>query len=148
MCLLILNIVEIKQQEAVVAMLAFLRKQSAAYLPIGHSFIPYDILITVVDSFVGDKELTVKALFATLPYSDMGLRYHFRKLIDTGWIELHATNGDARVKQVMPTEKLSKQFRLLAHTVAAELNSPQIQAISTLNTTANSDTTETRLNSV
>lgn len=103
-----------KQQQSVVATLALVRKHSAAHLPIGHSFIPFDILITVVGSFTNEEELTVKALFATLPYSDMGLRYHFRKLVDTGWIELHAVNGDARVKQVKPTEKLSKHFGLLS----------------------------------
>ena len=122
---------EIKQQQSVVATLAFIRKSSAAHLPIGHSFIPYDILITVVDGCTNDKELTVKALFASLPYSDMGLRYHFKKLIDTGWIELHATNGDARVKQVKPTEKLSKQFDLLATGIATHLYTPQIHATTT-----------------
>jgi len=114
--------VDINQQQFVVAALTLIRKQSAAHLPIGHSFIPYDILVTVVDSFLSDKALTVKALFATLPYSDMGLRYHFRKLIDTGWIELHAINGDARVKQVKPTEKLSKQFGLLTANLNLMLN--------------------------
>lgn len=118
---------EIKQQHFVVAALALIRKQSAAHLPIGHSFIPYDILVTVVDSFTSDKELTVKALFATLPYSDMGLRYHFRKLVDTGWIELHAVNGDARVKQVKPTDKLSKHFELLSNSLTPLLNIPSFQ---------------------
>lgn len=120
---------DIKQQQFVVATLALVRKQSAAHLPIGHSFIPYDILVTVIDSFANDKELTVKALFATLPYSDMGLRYHFRKLVDSGWIELHAVSGDARVKQVKPTDKLSKQFALLSSILATQLSTPQIQAI-------------------
>ena len=113
---------EIKQQQSVVANLAFIRKESAAHLPIGHSFIPFDILITVVECFTSDKELTVKALFATLPYSDMGLRYHFRKLVDTGWIELHTTTGDARVKQVKPTEKLAKQFELFSKSISPLLN--------------------------
>lgn len=118
---------EIKQQQSVIATLALIRKQTAAHLPIGHSFIPYDILVTVVDSFTSDKELTVKALFATLPYSDMGLRYHFRKLVETGWIELHAVNGDARVKQVKPTDKLSKHFELLSHSIISSLNIPSFQ---------------------
>ena len=118
---------EIKQQHSVVATLALIRKQSAAHLPIGHSFIPYDILVTVVDSFTSEKELTVKALFATLPYSDMGLRYHFRKLVDTGWIELHAVNGDARVKQVKPTDKLSKHFELLSNSLTPLLNISSFQ---------------------
>lgn len=113
---------DIKQQRFVVANLAFIRKACSLHLPIGHSFIPYDILITVVECFISDKELTVKALFASLPYSDMGLRYHFRKLIDTGWIELHAVNDDGRVKQVKPTEKLSKQFSLLSTNLSHLLN--------------------------
>ena len=118
---------EIKQQQSVITTLALIRKQTAAHLPIGHSFIPYDILVTVVDSFTSDKELTVKALFATLPYSDMGLRYHFRKLVDTGWIELHAVNGDARVKQVKPTDKLSKHFELLSNSLTPLLNISSFQ---------------------
>ena len=118
---------DIKQQISVVATLALIRKQSAAHLPIGHSFIPYDILVTVLDSFTSDKGLTVKALFATLPYSDMGLRYHFRKLVDSGWIELHAVNGDARVKQVKPTDKLSKHFELLSNSLTPLLNIPSFQ---------------------
>ena len=113
---------EISQQQNVVAILALIRKQCATHLPIGHSFIPYDILVTVVDSFTSNKELTVKALFATLPYSDMGLRYHFRKLIDKGWIELHVVDGDARAKQVKPTEKLSKQFVSLAQFISPHLH--------------------------
>jgi hypothetical protein len=127
-CLFLLLTVDIKQQQFVVAMLTLVRKQSAAHLPIGHSFIPYDILVTVMDSFSNDRELTVKALFATLPYSDMGLRYHFRKLVDSGWIELHAVSGDARVKQIKPTDKLSKQFALLSGILATQLGTPQIHA--------------------
>ena len=118
---------DIKQQHSVVATLVLIRKQSAAHLPIGHSFIPYDILVTVLDSFTSDKGLTVKALFATLPYSDMGLRYHFRKLVDSGWIELHAVNGDARVKQVKPTEKLSKHFELLSNSLTPILKIESFQ---------------------
>jgi hypothetical protein len=118
---------DIKQQHCVVATLVLIRKQSAAHLPIGHSFIPYDILVTVLDSFTSDKELTVKALFATLPYSDMGLRYHFRTLVDGVWIELHAVNGDARVKQVKPTDKLSKHFELLSNSLTPLLNIPSFQ---------------------
>ena len=57
----------------------------------------------------------------------MGLRYHFRKLVDTGWIELHTVNGDARVKQVKPTDKLSKHFELLSNSLTPLLNIPSFQ---------------------
>lgn len=116
-----------EQQVSVVATLSLIRKQSAAHLPIGHSFIPYDILIAVVDSHTNNEELTVKALFASLPYSDMGLRYHFRKLLNNGWIELQPMNGDKRAKQIKPTEKLSNQFGLFLNSIKPALNIESFQ---------------------
>jgi len=80
-----------------------------------------------VENFTSGKELTVKALFASLPYSDMGLRYHFRKLVQSGWIELQTTNDDARVKQVKPTEKLKKHFEMLSQAVLPLLNGESFQ---------------------
>ena len=106
--------VDIKRQQSVVASLSQIRKISSFHLPIGHSFIPFDILITVVDNFYNNKELTVKSLFASLPYSDMGLRYHFRKLVDSGWIELKKSSTDSRSKHVIPTDKLFIQFELIS----------------------------------
>jgi len=116
-----------QQQVSFVAALTLIRKQSAAHLPIGHSFIPYDILITVVESHTNNEELTVKALFASLPYSDMGMRYHFRKLLNDGWIELQPMNGDKRVKQIKPTEKLSNQFELFLNSIKPALNTESFQ---------------------
>lgn len=116
-----------QQQVSFVAALTLIRKQSAAHLPIGHSFIPYDILITVVESHTNNEELTVKALFASLPYSDMGMRYHFRKLLNDGWIELQPMNRDKRVKQIKPTEKLSNQFGLFLNSIKPALNTESFQ---------------------
>ncbi len=118
---------ETKQRHSVVTTLLLIRKQSAAYLPIGHSFIPYDILVAVFESHSNGSNLTVKSLFASLPYSVMGLRYHFRKLIETGWLELHAIDNDARVKQIKPTEKLIRHFELLSQSIAPLLNTESFQ---------------------
>ena len=119
--------VAVSQHYCVVSALVFIRKQSINHLPIGHSFIPYDILITVVESHTNNEELTVKALFASLPYSDMGLRYHFRKLLNDGWIELQPMNRDKRVKQIKPTEKLSNQFGLFLNSIKPALNTESFQ---------------------
>jgi DNA-binding MarR family transcriptional regulator len=91
-----------------------MRQHTSALLPVGHSFIPYDILLAVIRGNAEGEELTVKALFTTLPYSDMGIRYHFRTLIKSGWIELHNGDKDTRIKRVKPTEKLIKRFALLS----------------------------------
>lgn len=90
-----------------------IRKNTSSLLPIGHSFIPFDILVAVVRGNAEVEDLTVKALFTALPYSDMGIRYHFRTLIKNGWIELHNGDKDTRIRLVKPTEKLIKRFALL-----------------------------------
>ena len=97
-----------------VYLLEAIRKNISSLLPIGHSLIPFDILLTVVKGNAEGEDLTVKALFTELPYSDMGIRYHFRTLIKNGWIELHNGDKDTRIRRVKPTEKLIKRFTLLA----------------------------------
>lgn len=97
-----------------VKLLEGVRKHTSALLPIGHSFIPFDIMLAVIKGNVEGEDLTVKALFTALPYSDMGIRYHFRTLIKSGWIELHNGDKDTRIRRVKPTEKLLKRFALLS----------------------------------
>ena len=98
------------------------RHHIALALPIDHSLIPLDILLTTV---AGDREgndLTVKALFASLPYSDMGIRYHFNKLLISGWIELHNGDKDLRVKRIKVTTKLDDAIEQLAEQLEPQLN--------------------------
>lgn len=105
---------DLKQHSPIVNALIEIRKHTTALLPIGHSFIPLDILLTVIRGDADGKDLTVKGLFTALSYSDMGIRYHFRTLIKSGWIELHNSDKDTRIKHVKPTEKLIKRFNLLS----------------------------------
>lgn len=105
---------DLKQHSSVINALTEVRKQTTVLLPIGHSFIPFDILLMVVRGSAEGEDLTVKALFTALPYSDMGIRYHFRTLIKNGWIELHNGDKDTRIRRVKPTEKLVKRFALLS----------------------------------
>jgi hypothetical protein len=83
------------------------------HLPIGHSLIPYDILTAVIESELKHTELSVKQLFASLPYSDMGVRYHIRRLTNGGWIVTIPTEADKRVKTIHSERKLRIQFELL-----------------------------------
>ncbi len=87
-----------------------LREQISIYLPVSHSLIPLDILLTVYCGNQQGEDLTVKSLFASLPYSDMGIRHHFKKLIDENWIELHNGDKDSRLKRVRATEKLKQNL--------------------------------------
>ena len=95
-----------------------IRKQATEFLPVGHSFIPFDILLSVFNGYADGDDLTVKSLFTELPYSDMGIRYHFNKLIKSGWIELHNGDIDQRIKRVKPTEKLVQKMSMLSKQLA------------------------------
>jgi hypothetical protein len=107
-------VLDLIQHFPIVNALTEIRKHTTVLLPIGHSFIPFDILLAVVKGNAEGRDLTVKSLFTALPYSDMGIRYHFRTLIKNGWIELHNGDKDTRVRRVRPTEKLIKRFSLLS----------------------------------
>lgn len=83
-----------------------LRKASQGHLPCESSFIPFDILMLVALAHMKPEELSVKALFNSLPYSDMGIRYHLRQLVTDTWLEIHPSTSDKRRKLVIPSEKL------------------------------------------
>jgi len=86
------------------------REVTASNLPIGHSFIPYDILLHLFHCQSIDEETTVKSLFASLPYSDMGTRPHFNNLVSSGWIDLVSSEKDTRMKICRPTDKFNNRF--------------------------------------
>jgi hypothetical protein len=90
-------------------------------LPISNSLLPLDILLVVLDK--NHKEhLTVKQLFASVPYSHTGLRYHFGRLLKDGWLELDVIQADRRNRVVMPTQKLLVQFDDLVDQIYASTN--------------------------
>ena len=100
------------------------RTLSAEHLPIGHSFIPYDLLLQVCfhDISAPEEQLNIKSLFASLPYSDMGMRYHLRRLIDNGWINIDSNDSDPRMRRVTPTAKTLGGFDAIAKELAPKLS--------------------------
>jgi hypothetical protein len=78
-----------------------------------NSFIPFDILFKIGIAHFENQELTLKSLFTGLPHSEMGIRYHFRRLLANGWIELHPSKTDRRTKLVTATPRLLDQLMLL-----------------------------------
>lgn len=91
----------------IVDVLQKIRLVTSSHLPIGHSTIPYDIFLHLLRCNAIEEKTTVKSLFTCLPYSDMGVRYHFNRLIENGWIDLATDNHDLRVKICYPTDKLN-----------------------------------------
>ncbi len=90
------------------------REVAREHLPIDHSFIPFDILLHVFSAHTRNERLSVKGLFAKLPFSDMGIRYHFDKLVSSGWITLAPDETDGRVKLCAPSNRLIDSIQALA----------------------------------
>lgn len=110
------------QQLKMLQSLSTIRAGCLKHLAIGHSLIPFDILTEVIQSELNGEELSVKQLFAKLPFSDMGIRYHIRQLTAKGWIVTNETKGDKRVKTIHSEEKLRIQFGLLRKALDSVLN--------------------------
>ena len=91
---------------------------SATHLPLGGSLVAYELLLNLYLHHARGEQVTIKALFAGIPYSDMGIRYHLRKLIAEGWLELKAADHDKRTRICIPTA----QFDLAWAAIMAELN--------------------------
>ncbi len=96
-----------------------IRELSHEHLPVDHSFIPYDILLQVCASHAANERISVKGLFSKLPFSDMGIRYHFDRLVKDGWIELTPDQTDGRVKLAVPSERLLERFRAVVESYKA-----------------------------
>jgi DNA-binding MarR family transcriptional regulator len=101
-----------EQQKTVAELLHLARKVSAQHLPIGHSFIPFDLLLQVYlhEVNASSRQLNIKALFAALPYSEMGMRYHLRRLIESDWLVVGKCSNDPRVRLVSATDKTRARF--------------------------------------
>lgn len=97
-----------------IRLLKEMRSHLTFSLPFGGSSISEDITFKVLDAYFEGAELSVKILFAELPYSVMGTRHHFDKLIKANWIECKKSDKDARVRLVLPTDNLLSAIDLLS----------------------------------
>lgn len=91
-------------------LLTQIRTLSHHHLPLSHSFIPYDILLTIYSYSINDGPPSVKILFASLKHSESGIRYHFERLKSMGWIELLPSERDNRVKHCSISNKYAARI--------------------------------------
>lgn len=108
------------------ALVAELLKQtsdiSTTHLPLGGSLIAFKLLLNLYLSQQRGEEPSVKSLFASIPYSDMGIRYHLRKLLDDGWMELKPSAADRRTKVCVPTAKFDAAWAVVIEQINEQLD--------------------------
>jgi hypothetical protein len=84
-----------------------LKKWIYTNLPIGGSFVAFDILLLMAQP--NKKELTVKDFFSSLPHSYTAVRQHYSRLIDEGFLIHSYRVSDKRVKLI----SVSKKYEVL-----------------------------------
>ena len=75
-------------------------------MAVGHSLIPAELLLKTFHFDCSGEDLTIKKLLHTGTFSDMGNRYHFKQLIEKGWLDVKKSEVDSRAKSVKATDKL------------------------------------------
>lgn len=93
-------------------------------LPLYESVIANDLIIFLAIEFVSGKPLTVKRLFASLPYSYTAVRQHYKKLFKDGWVIHVPDEKDKRIKYVKPSEKFVEVIDSYVHIIKTTFITP------------------------
>lgn len=109
------------EQDAAMLMLA-IRNHIRDTMPATTSNIPLDICIEVAAGCRLGKSLTMKQLIYELPYSEAGIQYHLRGLLNDGWLLIRQSNEDRRVRHVIPGERLCEALTRFQGHIAALMN--------------------------
>jgi hypothetical protein len=111
-----------KRSKLVTDLLKYTCDVPTKHLPLGASLIAYNLLLNLRLSQQNGDTPTVKSLFASIPYSDMGIRYHMRQLLDDGWMELKPSDKDKRTRICMPTDKFDVAWALVIEQISHQLD--------------------------
>ncbi len=101
-----------KKHALIIEALFKLRAWCRQHLPIENSLIAYDLLLLLAIHNYSNGHITVKQLFASLPYSYTAVRVHYQRYLDEGWIEHYTDPSDKRIKYVRPTQKFIEMINL------------------------------------
>jgi len=101
------------------------RKIVNQHLPTEGSLVSLDILLFLY-WHCGKHPGTgcpLKLFFTSLPYSDMGIRYHMSRLSNKKWLYLETSATDKRSKDIFLTTKTLQQFDTIEIEIANLLKS-------------------------
>ena len=97
-----------KTHELMIGSIFALRSWCKDHLPIKNSFIAYDLILILAINNYAKNNISVKELFASVPYSYTAVRGHYLRFVNEGWVEHYLDQSDKRIKYIRPTPKLVK----------------------------------------
>ena len=107
-----------------------IRKISQQNLPVDTSFIPYDILMFLYKAYANKQIINLKDFFRFFVHSEMGVRYHLKRLINEGWISLTDNPADRRSKLMVMNPRFIQQMEKTLFEIGLYM---QLQAFLTRN---------------
>ena len=105
-----LNNLFFKNHLPLIDLITQIRKISQQNLPVDTSFIPYDILVFIYKAHANAQTINLKEFFLLFKHSEMGVRYHLKRLVSDGWITLVENPEDHRSKLVVVSPKFIAQM--------------------------------------
>ena len=105
-----LNNLFLKNHLPLIDLITQIRKISQQNLPVDTSFIPYDILVFLYKAHANAQTINLKEFFLLFKHSEMGVRYHLKRLVSDGWITLVENPEDHRSKLVVVSPKFIEQM--------------------------------------
>ena len=100
-----------KNHLQLIDLISQIRKISQQNLPVDTSFIPYDILVFLYKAHANGQTINLKEFFLLFKHSEMGVRYHLKRLVSDGWITLVENPEDHRSKLMLVTPKFIAQMQ-------------------------------------
>jgi len=90
-----------------------IRKVLKMHFPFCKSMISLDIVLVILNAKLKSEDMVVKTLFASMDFSRTGIRYHFDTLVNDGWVDIHQSTDDKRLKYCKPSKQLEDVFDLV-----------------------------------
>ena len=105
-----------------------IRKISQQNLPVDTSFIPYDILMFLYKAHANKQIINLKDFFQFFSCSEMGVRYHLKRLINEGWISLADNPADRRSKLIVMNPRFLLQMEITLFEIGLYMNLQSVQS--------------------
>ena len=87
------------------------------FLPLNGSLIAYDLILLAMNIHFQGKKITVKNALFELPHSQTGVRAQYTRLKNEGWLQVQPSDEDARIRHLLPTNKLIHTYMSLLSSI-------------------------------
>ncbi len=115
---------DIGEQHALVSFVGELiriREFEQHTLPIQHSALARDLFILIAYHTLKGEPISLKTLFYSVDFSEIGARKHLKRFLDEGWCSIRPSEQDKRKKYVVGEAKMLDAIRLYSQSATISM---------------------------